>query len=120
MNKRVIIVDDSKTTRLMVAFTLRRAGYDVIEANDGAHALSLIGASAVDCVITDLSMPQMDGLDLIRQLRASALHKSTPILMLTTTTEADKQREGLLAGASDWIGKPFHPDTLLETVGRIA
>jgi len=120
MTKRVIVVDDSKTTRLMVAFTLRRDGYEVIDADDGAQPLALIGTTLVDCIITDLNMPSMDGLELIRQLRASALHKTTPILMLTTATEVDKQREGQLAGASDWIGKPFHPGKLLETVGRMA
>jgi two-component system chemotaxis response regulator CheY len=118
--KRVIIVDDSRTTRSMVAFTLRRAGYEVIEADDGVQALSLIGKDPIDCVITDVNMPGMDGLELIRQLRASAAHKTTPILMLTTGTDIGKQQEGKEAGASDWIGKPFHPAALLETVARMA
>jgi len=120
MPKRVIIVDDSKTTRVMVAFTLRRAGYEVIEADDGAHALALLETHPVDCIITDLKMPSMDGHELIRTLRAKPLHKTTPILMLTTETESAQQREGELAGASHWIGKPFHPGKLLEMLASMA
>ncbi len=119
MSKRMMIVDDSRTTRSMVAFTLRRAGYDVIEAEEGAQALALIGSNRVDCVITDVNMPGMDGLELIRQLRANPLHKAIPILMLTTATDIAKQKEGEAAGATEWLGKPFHPATLLEAIARL-
>jgi two-component system chemotaxis response regulator CheY len=108
MAKRVLMVDDSKTTRDMVAFTLRRAGYEVIEAADGRLALGLLGTNTVDCVITDLNMPVMDGLELIRGVRASAGHRATPILMLTTDSDEAKKTAGKLAGANGWLNKPFH------------
>jgi two-component system chemotaxis response regulator CheY len=99
---------------------LRRAGYDVIEAEEGAQALALIGEKGIDGVITDVNMPGMDGLELIRQLRANPRHKALPILMLTTATDVAKQKEGAAAGATEWLGKPFHPTTLLEAVARMA
>jgi two-component system chemotaxis response regulator CheY len=120
MSKRVLMVDDSKVTRSMVAFALRRAGYTVTEAEDGQHALTVLEGTQVDCIITDINMPVMDGLALIRRLRASPAHARTPIVMLTTATEAAKKQEGQVAGATEWIGKPFHPATLVEIVGRFA
>jgi two-component system chemotaxis response regulator CheY len=120
MSKRIIMVDDSKATRSMVAFALRRAGYEVVEANEGGQALALLGEAHADCVITDINMPGMDGIELIRRLRADPAYRATPILMLTTATEPAKKQEGQQAGATDWLGKPFHPATLLETVARLA
>jgi two-component system chemotaxis response regulator CheY len=119
MARRVLMVDDSKTTRDMVVFTLRRAGYEVIEADDGRKALERLGNDVVDCVITDLNMPGMDGLELIRALRASTAHRETPILMLTTEDDAARQQAGQQAGANKWLGKPFHPKTLVETVAQM-
>jgi two-component system chemotaxis response regulator CheY len=120
MAKRVLMVDDSKTTRSMVSFTLRRAGYDVVEAEDGGKALALLGNHAVDCVITDLNMPDMDGLELIRRLRAMATYQKTPIVMLTTQGDDEKKYAGQRAGVTDWLNKPFHPANLLEIVIRLA
>jgi two-component system chemotaxis response regulator CheY len=120
MTKKVLMVDDSKTTRDMVSFTLRRAGYEVLLAEDGQRALAVLGSSRVDCVITDLNMPGMDGIGLIRELRASAVHRTTPILMLTTDSGAVQKEEGTRAGANGWLCKPFHPTSLLESVTRIA
>ncbi len=119
MAKKIMMVDDSKTTRSMVTFTLRRAGYEVMEAEDGSQALELIGSQRFDCVITDINMPVMDGLELIRRLRANPAHQATPILMLTTTSETAKKQAGQDAGASGWLGKPFHPNDLIKLVAAM-
>jgi two-component system chemotaxis response regulator CheY len=103
----------------MVTFTLRRAGYDVLEAEDGNQALALINGQMPDCIITDLNMPNMDGLELIRRLRASAATHATPILMLTTSSDVAQREEGQAAGANAWLSKPFLPASLLESVARL-
>jgi two-component system chemotaxis response regulator CheY len=119
MAKRVMTVDDSKTIREMVAFTLRGAGFDVTAAEDGKQALGLLTANPVDVVITDLNMPIMDGVALIRALRADARFRTIPILMLTTESDAGKKAEGRSAGATGWIVKPFNPEKLIEVVQRV-
>lgn len=119
MTKKVLAVDDSKTMRDMVAFTLKGAGYDVYEAEDGKAALSLLQANKVDAVITDLNMPNMNGFELIRNLRAMAAYKFTPILMLTTEGDSTKKEEGKSAGATGWIVKPFNPEKLVEVVKKV-
>lgn len=119
MGKKIITVDDSKTMREMVAFTLKSAGYDLVEAEDGQAALSLLQKEKVDLVITDLNMPNMDGLALIRNLRGMPEYKFTPILMLTTEGDASKKEEGKSAGASGWIVKPFNPEKLVQVVQRL-
>jgi two-component system chemotaxis response regulator CheY len=112
-------VDDSKTMRDMVAYTLRQAGFDVSEAEDGQKALAALRAEAADLVITDLNMPNMDGFALIRNLRAEPKYRAVPILMLTTEADAAKKAEGRAAGATGWLVKPFSPDKLIETVKRV-
>ena len=119
MTKKIITVDDSKTMRDMVAFTMRQAGFEVLEAADGRNALSVLGQSKVDCVITDLNMPVMDGIQLIRELRAHPVHRSTPILMLTTESDPGKKEAGKQAGATGWLVKPFHPEKLVQTVQKV-
>ena len=119
MSKKVLAVDDSKTMRDMVSFTLRGAGYDVVEANDGEDALSKLGGSSVNLVITDINMPRLDGIGLIKKLRADPSYKSTPILVLTTESEGSKKDEGRQAGATGWIVKPFDPDQLLKVVQKV-
>ncbi len=119
MAKRVLTVDDSKTMREMVGFTLRGAGYDVVEAEDGVHALSVLASTKVDLVITDINMPNMDGVTLVKQLRAKPNFMSTPILILTTEGGEDKKAAGRAAGATGWIVKPFAPDKLLQVVGKV-
>jgi two-component system chemotaxis response regulator CheY len=94
MATKVLAVDDSRTMRDMVNYTLSQAGYEVLEAEDGQKALAVLGRTKVDCVITDLNMPVMDGLQLIRQLRGMPDHRLTPILMLTTETDASKRTPG--------------------------
>ncbi len=119
MKKKVLTVDDSRTMRDMVSFTLKGAGYDVLEAADGQQAMSAIAADKVDLVITDLNMPVMDGLTLIRKLRAIPAHRTLPILMLTTETDDRKKAEGRAAGATGWIVKPFNPDKLISVVQKV-
>jgi two-component system chemotaxis response regulator CheY len=117
--KLVMIVDDSKATRSMVAFTLRRAGYEVMEAENGSKALAAIGNSRIDCLITDVNMPEMNGVELVQRVRESALHRTTPVLMLTTTIDSASKDRARAAGATGWLGKPFMPADLLEAVARI-
>ncbi|MEI7606726.1 MAG: response regulator [Rhodospirillaceae bacterium] len=119
MKKKVMTVDDSRTMREMVSFTLKGAGYDVVEANDGQHALNQLTATKVDLVIADLNMPVMDGLTLIRKLRALAQYRTTPILMLTTEADDKKKAEGRSAGATGWIVKPFDPAKLISVVQKV-
>ncbi len=119
MAKRVMTVDDSKTMRDMVGFTLRSAGFTVIAAEDGKQAIGLLATNSVDVIITDLNMPVMDGVTLIRTLRADPRWRAVPILMLTTESDASKKSEGRSAGATGWIVKPFSPDKLIDVVNRV-
>lgn len=118
MAKRIMTVDDSASVRQMVAFTLKKEGYDVIEASDGKDALSKLTGS-IDMVITDLNMPNLDGIGLIKGIRAQAAYKFIPVVMLTTESQAGKKAEGKAAGATGWIVKPFTPDQLLAVVKKV-
>lgn len=118
MGKTLLIVDDSASMRQLVTFALKGAGYEVIAAVNGKDALSKLGGVKVDMVVTDLNMPEMDGITLIRQLRSSPATKFTPVVMLTTESQESRKAEGKQAGASGWIVKPFTPDQLIETVKR--
>lgn len=117
--RKALIVDDSVSMRQMVGFTLRSGGFEVIEAGHGQEALDRLKGEAVDLVITDLNMPVMDGISLIRALRSQPAMRSKPILMLTTEGLAEKKEQGKAAGASGWIVKPFDPDKLLATIARV-
>ena len=119
MSKKAITVDDSKTMRDMVSFTLKGAGFDVLEAEDGQDALSVLGDSKVDVIITDLNMPNMNGIELIKSLRGHNVHQHTPILMLTTEGDAGKKDEGKQAGATGWLVKPFDPAKLISVVNKV-
>lgn len=119
MSKVVMTVDDSKTMRDMVAFTLKQAGFVVKEACDGQNALEVLGEEKVDCIVTDLNMPVMDGLQLIVNIRQHPVHKATPILMLTTESDETKKIQGRDAGATGWLMKPFNPDKLINTINRV-
>lgn len=120
MAKCVLVVDDSETVRQVLQLTLSNAGFDVIEAEDGDDALNkLASASVVDMLITDLNMPNMDGLELIKKIRADKKHRFTPIVMLTTESSEEKKRAGREAGASGWIVKPFKPEQLLKVVKMV-
>ncbi len=120
MGRRILIVDDSASIRQMVSFTLKGAGYDVIEAVDGRDALDkLSGAADVVMVVTDLSMPNLDGIELIRAVRGGSSHKFMPIVMLTTESLESKKQEGKAAGATGWIVKPFRPEQLVAVVKKV-
>jgi two-component system chemotaxis response regulator CheY len=120
MNKTALIVDDSPTMRQMVAFTLTNAGFTVVEAENGKDAVNKIAAgSKADIVVTDLNMPEMDGIMLIKELRNMAAFKFAPILMLTTESAIDKKLAGKEAGATGWIVKPFNPELLLKTIAKV-
>ncbi len=116
--KTVMTVDDSASVRQMVAFTLKNAGYSVIEAVDGKDALTKLQGK-VDMVVTDLNMPNLDGISLIKAIRAQAAYKFIPIVMLTTESQAGKKEEGKSAGATGWIVKPFKPEQLLAVVQKV-
>jgi len=119
MGKRILAVDDSTSMRQMVSFTLKGAGYDVTEAEDGQKALDIAKTTSFDMVLSDVNMPIMDGIQLIKELRMLPEFKFTPILMLTTESGTSKKMEGKQAGATGWIVKPFNPDQLLGTVKRV-
>jgi two-component system chemotaxis response regulator CheY len=119
MAKTILTADDSASVRQMVSFTLRQEGYSVIEAVDGRDALSKINAAPVHMLITDLNMPHMDGIELIRQVRGSARNPYIPIVMLTTESQETKKQEGRAAGATGWIVKPFRPDQLVAVVKKV-
>ncbi len=119
MSKTILAVDDSKTMRDMVTFTLKDAGYTMLEAEDGKAALGVLAGAKVDAIITDLNMPNMNGFDLIRAVRSDAKHKFVPILMLTTEGDDTKKQEGKSAGATRWIVKPFNPQKLVEVVKKV-
>lgn len=115
----ILAVDDSASMRQMVSFTLQGAGYDVIEASDGQEALDKAKTQSVDLVLSDVNMPVMDGITLIKNLRTLETYKYTPILMLTTESAGDKKQEGKAAGATGWIVKPFNPDQLVNTIKKV-
>jgi len=119
MPKTVLVVDDSPTMRQMVSFTLTSAGYQVIEAGNGKEALTKAGGSKLDLVVTDLNMPEMDGISLIKELRKNPSFKFTPILMLTTEAADDKKKAGQAAGATGWIVKPFNPEQMMAVVKKV-
>ncbi|EMG38823.1 CheY-like receiver domain and winged-helix DNA-binding domain containing response regulator [Desulfocurvibacter africanus PCS] len=118
MAKTIMTVDDSASVRQMVSFTLKNEGHTVIEAVDGKDALGKLKGQ-VDMIITDLNMPNMDGIELIKQVRAQATYKFIPIIMLTTESQAEKKQDGKAAGATGWIVKPFKPEQLLAVVNKV-
>ncbi|MDR3437986.1 response regulator [Telmatospirillum sp.] len=119
MTKTILSVDDSASMRLLVKMTLSGAGYDVVEAIDGKDALTKAKAGGVHMVLTDLNMPNMDGLALIRELRCLPAYKGVPIVFLTTESDAGKKNEAKAAGATAWIVKPFQQDQLLGVTRKV-
>ncbi len=119
MSKKILAVDDSGSLRQMLGFTLRSGGYQVIDAVDGVDGLQKAQASPFDLVLTDQNMPNMDGLTLIRRLRAEPAYRSVPILMLTTESSPEMKAKGREAGANGWMVKPFDPNKLLEVVAKV-
>jgi|SRR3989338_6646422 len=119
MAKTVLSVDDSASIRQMVSFTLKSGGYEVTEAVDGQDGLDKAKAKNYDLILSDQNMPRMDGLSLIKNLRAMPQYRATPILMLTTEAGDDMKTQGRAAGATGWLVKPFDPQKLLEVVKKV-
>lgn len=119
MSKVIMTVDDSTSIRQMVGFTLKREGFEVVEAVDGKDAVSQLDSTTIDMMITDLNMPNMDGIELIKQVRNKPQYKFIPIVMLTTESQEDKKQAGKAAGATGWIVKPFKPDQLLTVIKKV-
>lgn len=119
MAATILAVDDSASMRQMVCFTLKHAGYTVVQAVDGVDALEFARGNSVDLVLTDMNMPRMDGIALVRELRQLSSYKFVPMLVLTTEAGQDRKREGNQAGATGWLVKPFNPDKLLATIAKV-
>ena len=119
MNKTILTADDSATIRQMIVFTLRRADYEVIEAVNGKDALKKLGDSDVAMLITDLDMPEMNGIELIRNIRLRQKYKSLPIVIMTTESSAAAKQTAKAAGASGWITKPFTPAQLIGVADKL-
>ncbi|RXJ72443.1 response regulator [Veronia nyctiphanis] len=117
--QKILAADDSVSIRQMVSHTLKEAGYVVETANDGADALTKAKASQYDVIISDVNMPNMSGLEFVKEVRTVPQYKFTPILMLTTESSVEKKSMGKAAGATGWIVKPFNPETLLKTLQRV-
>jgi two-component system, chemotaxis family, chemotaxis protein CheY len=119
MPKTIMTADDSSSVRQMVAFTLKQAGYDVVEAIDGQEALTKMTTQPIHMLITDLNMPRLDGIELVKKVRALPQYKFMPIILLTTESQEDKKQAGKAAGATGWIIKPFKPEQLLGVVKKV-
>ncbi|NOR42821.1 MAG: response regulator [Gammaproteobacteria bacterium] len=115
----ILLVDDSVSMREMVSFTLKQAGHDIIEAEDGVQAYEIAQNNTFNLVITDINMPNMDGITLTAKLRELEAYTFTPILILTTETSDPRKMEAKKAGATGWIEKPFDPDHLLSTINKV-
>ena len=119
MAKTIMIVDDSSSLRQIVSMTLKSAGYEVIEASDGHDALGKIGSQKIHLIISDVNMPNMDGITFVNEVKKQVAYKFTPVIMLTTESEESKKREGQAAGAKAWVVKPFQPEQLIGAVQRL-
>lgn len=116
---KILAVDDSSSMRQMVAFTLKSAGHEVVDAEDGVIGLSKAKSESFDVIISDVNMPNMDGLTMITEIRKLPQCRFTPILMLTTESGDNKKQQGRQAGATGWIVKPFNPDKLLAVINKV-
>lgn len=119
MSKTILVVDDSRTIRDVLCTALKREGYNVITAEDGIDALEKLDGTGINLIISDVNMPRMDGITLVKEIKKLASYRFTPICMLTTEAGKEKMNEGKLAGAKAWIVKPFQPPQLLDVVARL-
>ncbi len=119
MKKKILILDDSESIREVVIFTLEKDGHDVLVGVDGKDALKHLDGRDIDLIITDLHMPNMDGIEFIKEVRKMEKYKYTPILYLTTESQQSKKMEAKQAGATGWIVKPFMPEKLLAAINKI-
>ncbi|MBN2656437.1 MAG: response regulator [Spirochaetales bacterium] len=119
MAKKILVVDDSAAIRQSVTFVLQQEGFETIEAADGAEGLEKIKGSAVDMVVSDVNMPNMDGITMVSKIRELADFRFIPIIILTTESQSSKMEEGKAAGATGWIVKPFTSEKLLAVVKKL-
>ena len=119
MSKTILVVDDSASIRQMVAFTVKSSGYEVVEAVDGMDGLEKARSTSFNLILTDQNMPRMDGLTLVKSLRALPQYRTVPILMLTTESSDAMKAQGKAAGATGWLVKPFDPQKLIEVVKKV-
>lgn len=119
MTKTVMIVDDSASLRQVVNIALKGAGYDVVEACDGKDALTKLDGRKIHLVISDVNMPNLDGIGFVKQLKSNPSYKFTPVIMLTTEAGENKKQEGQQAGAKAWVVKPFQPAQMLAAVSKL-
>ncbi|MNF75890.1 hypothetical protein D3C84_579820 [compost metagenome] len=119
MAKTVMVVDDSSSVRQVVSIALKSAGYEVIEASDGKDALAKLNGQKIHLMISDVNMPNMDGITLVKEVKKLANYKFTPIIMLTTESQEGKKQEGQAAGARAWVVKPFQPAQMLAAVSKL-
>ena len=119
MAKKILIVDDSSSVRTVARMALRERGYEVVEAANGQEALTKLDAERCHLVISDVNMPTMDGITLLKEIKRHPNYKFTPVIMLTTEAGEDKKQEGRAAGAKAWITKPFQPQLLVDAVSKL-
>ena len=119
MTKTVMIIDDSASIRMVVTIALKRAGYDVLEANDGEDALNKLRGQKIHLIVCDINMPNMDGISFLKAVKQNQSYRFTPIIMLTTESQEAKKQEGRAAGAKAWIVKPFKPDQMLAAIEKL-
>ncbi|MBS4051034.1 MAG: response regulator [Methylomonas sp.] len=119
MSKTILVVDDAAAIRQVVGIALKGAGYNVIEAVDGKDGLSKLNGEKVHLIISDVNMPNMDGITFVRELKQLPAYKFTPVIMLTTESQEAKKQEGQLAGAKAWVVKPFQPQQMLAAVSKL-
>lgn len=119
MAKTIMVVDDSASLRQVVAIALRGAGYDILEASDGKDALSKLSGQKINLIVSDVNMPNMDGITMVREIKKIPAYKFTPVIMLTTESQESKMMEGKAAGVKAWVIKPFKPDQMLNAVSKL-
>jgi two-component system chemotaxis response regulator CheY len=119
MAKTIMVVDDSTSLRQVVSIALKGGGYDVLEAEDGKDALAKLGGQKIHLIISDVNMPNMDGITFVKELKKLPEHKFTPIIMLTTESQEEKKLQGQAAGARAWVVKPFKPEQMLTAVSKL-
>jgi len=119
MAKTILIVDDSASLRQVVSIALKGAGYEILEAGDGRAALSKLDGRKINLVISDVNMPNMDGISFVKEMKKLPAYRFTPVIMLTTESQEEKKREGQLAGAKAWVTKPFQPAQMLAAVAKL-
>ena len=117
--KTIMTVDDSASVRMMVSFTLSELGFEIVEAMNGEEAIRILERKPIHMLITDVNMPHLDGISLVRKIRDNPGYRFLPIIILTTEAQAGKKREGKRAGATGWIVKPFKPEELIAVVRKV-